>query len=264
MAKEFEERKEFYDNVFGGDDFKKGSKSVKNYLDKYSVESHYDYIAERIKKEKFKSVLEIGVGGGRTLKIIHDKCPDAKLIGMDISPKIIENARKNFERWNMDVELFVGDAYNITDIEDGQFDAVILIDVSEHLEDPVKALKEANRIASHEVIIHVPSRQSIWTFLIPPLRKKIVHMETVVQYWLGHQRLYTYKSLEGEVKGASMRIADYRMVRAVSVNVYPLWRMNRFKGLIIRLYKASIKMDLNPNFNPKFIGNSLLAFCRGN
>ncbi len=133
----------------------------------------------------------------------------------------------------------------------------------EHLEDSVKALKEANRIASREVIIHVPSRQSIWTFLIPPLRKKIVHMETVVQYWLGHQRLYTYKSLEGEVKGASMRIADYRMVRAVSVNVYPLWRINRFKGFVIKLYKTSIKMDLDPSFNPKLIGNSILAFCRG-
>jgi ubiquinone/menaquinone biosynthesis C-methylase UbiE len=263
MIEDQKKRKDFYENVFFGEEFIEGSHKVKNYLDKFSEEPHYGYIADWVLRKNFKSVLEIGVGGGLTLKHIHEKCPNMELIGMDISKKSIERARSNFKEWNMDVELFVGDAYDMPNIKDNQYDAVLMIDLIEHLENPVKALKVANRIARHEVIINVPSRQSIWTLLSPKLREKIIHLETVVQYWLGHQRLYTYKSLEDEVNQAGMVIVDYRSIRFISMSIYPFWRLKHPKSVVIWLYKASIKLEQNIKYNPKYIGNSILASCRG-
>lgn len=263
MIEEQKKRSDFYDNVFFGEEFIEGSHKVKNYLDKFSEEPHYGYIADRVLRENFKNILEIGVGGGLTLKHINDKCPDVEFVGMDISKKLIERARSNFNEWEMDVELFMGDAYGMPNINDNQYDAVLLIDVIEHLEDPVKALKEANRIARREVIINVPSRQSIWTLLSRKLRERIVHLEIVVQYWLGHQRLYTYKSLEREVNEASMEIVDYRSIRPISVSIYPFWRLKHPKRMVIWLYKASFKLEKNTKLNPRLMGNSILAFCRG-
>jgi len=262
MVEEQKMRSDFYDDVFFGEEFIEGSHKMKNYLDEFSEEPHYEYIAERVLQENFNSVLEMGVGGGLTLKHIHEKCPNVEFTGMDISKKIIERARSNFNKWNMDVKLFVGDAYGMPNIKDNQYDAVLLIDLIEHLENPIKALKEANRIARREVIINVPSRQSIWTLLSPKLREKIIHLETVVQYWLGHQRLYTYKSLEDEVNQAGMVFVDYRSIRFISMSIYPFWRLKHPKSLVIWLYKASIKLEKNIKYNPKSIGNSILAFCR--
>ena len=148
------------------------------------------------------------------------------------------------------------------EVSDNKYDVVLLIDVIEHLEDPVRALSVANRIAKREVIINVPSRQSIWTLLSPRLRKQIVYLETEVQYWLGHYRLYTHKSLKKEVNSASMDIIDYISVRPISVSIYPFWRINFAKNQIAWLYKTGMKLERTGKFNQRLMANSILAYCR--
>lgn len=262
MVEDQKKRSEFYDNVHAGEEFRIGKKKRSNYLDEYWEIVHYGYIADRFSKENFQSTLAIGVGGGLTLKYIHEKCPDVKMAGMDISQKILKGAQSNFEEWGMDVDLFSGDAYSLSEVSDNKYDAVLLIDVIEHLEDPVKALSVANRIAKKEVIINVPSRQSIWTLLSPRLRKQIVYLETKVQYWLGHYRLYTYKSLKREVNSASMDIVDFISVRPISVSIYPFWRINFAQNQIAWLYKTGMKLERTGKFNQKLMANSILAYCR--
>jgi ubiquinone/menaquinone biosynthesis C-methylase UbiE len=91
---------------------------------------------------KNKVVLDLGCGGGRYALSVQDKV--RKIIGIDISSKMIEVARKKCEP-GMPIEFIVGDATN-TCFRDGYFDVIVSLGMFEYLEDPSPFLIEINRI----------------------------------------------------------------------------------------------------------------------
>ncbi len=66
-------------------------------------------------------VLEIAVGTGRNLAHYPG---DARVVGVELSPRMIEIARRRAEEANVEADLRLGDAQNL-DFPDERFDAVV-------------------------------------------------------------------------------------------------------------------------------------------
>ncbi len=88
-------------------------------------------------------VLEIGVGTGKNLKYYPN---DAEVTGIDISPKMLEKAKKLIIAKNLtNIDLKIMDAEHI-DFPDGYFDFVVGTFVLCSVPDPITALREMSRV----------------------------------------------------------------------------------------------------------------------
>lgn len=101
------------------------------------------------------TVLDIGCGQGLQLAEIRKLRPYAKLYGMDISPKLVNLARKHVPGGDFQT----GDADNLG-YADSQFDVVVMTEVLEHLSDPVLALTQLKRVLKPGgwLLMTVPNR----------------------------------------------------------------------------------------------------------
>ncbi len=81
-------------------------------------------------------VLDVGCGSGAFTFMLKDEGFDA--VGVDWSLRDLDNSRS-------DVCFYVMDAHDLK-FADASFDCVALLEVLEHLENPVKALKEMYRV----------------------------------------------------------------------------------------------------------------------
>jgi release factor glutamine methyltransferase len=63
-------------------------------------------LAEGIERPR---ILDVGVGSGAIALALKDECPDAEVVGVDVSPGALALARENADRLGLDVELRQGD-----------------------------------------------------------------------------------------------------------------------------------------------------------
>jgi ubiquinone/menaquinone biosynthesis C-methylase UbiE len=87
-------------------------------------------------------VLEIAIGTGRNLPYYG---PDVQLTGVELSPEMLEIARKRGQGLGRDVDFRLGDAQSL-DLEDESFDTVIITFALCTIPDDRKAVAEARRV----------------------------------------------------------------------------------------------------------------------
>lgn len=103
------------------------------------------------------SVLDFGCGEGFLGRILQDR--GCSVTGCDISDELLDKCPFPARKLNLNEP---------TDFEDDQFETVVSSDVLEHLEDPVSALREMQRIASRNVIVSVPNSKGYFLFRLMP------------------------------------------------------------------------------------------------
>jgi arsenite methyltransferase len=113
-----------------------------------------------------KYVLDVGCGVGVTPCYIA-KTHGCRVVGVDISDKMIERARERSERENVAdrVEFRVADAQDLP-FEDALFDAVITESVAALPEDKQKAVSEYVRVTKPGG--YVGLNESVWLKVPPP------------------------------------------------------------------------------------------------
>jgi 2-polyprenyl-3-methyl-5-hydroxy-6-metoxy-1,4-benzoquinol methylase len=89
------------------------------------------------------TVLDIGCGPGTITADIGRRVAPARVLGIDTSPTVIEEARREAGA-GANVEFAVGDLYSL-DAEHGAFDVVHAHQVLQHVRDPVGALVAMKR-----------------------------------------------------------------------------------------------------------------------
>jgi len=100
-----------------------------------------DVLAE-LEKEPFTDLLDCGCGTGPMLTLLHKKYPDKHYTGIDLTPKMIEVAkRKNMKN----VELIVGDCENMP-FADNSFDVVICCESFHHYPNPQDFFNSVYRV----------------------------------------------------------------------------------------------------------------------
>lgn len=88
-----------------------------------------------------KAVLDLGCAGGFMAEALDDR--HAQVTGIDPAAEAIEAARSHATERTITYDVGVGEALPY---EDAQFDAVVCVDVLEHVEDVQKVLAEVARV----------------------------------------------------------------------------------------------------------------------
>lgn len=87
-------------------------------------------------------VLDLGCGDGTHLRALADRIESG--IGVDLSPRMIQNARRQTE--HPALEFRTGDAERLASIPSASVDVVFCVGVLEHLLRPGRALQQAARV----------------------------------------------------------------------------------------------------------------------
>jgi len=90
------------------------------------------------------TVLDVGCGPGTITADIGRRVAPGKVLGIDASAGVIEQARRGADG-GPNVEFRVADLHAL-DVEDGAFDVVHAHQVLQHLADPVGALRQMKRV----------------------------------------------------------------------------------------------------------------------
>ena len=98
-------------------------------------------------------VLEVGCGAGRCIRIIAHHCPDLTAHGCDLSEPAISRARQHHDG----VHYRTADAGTLP-YDHGTFDAVVIMDLLEHVPDVAAVLAEVRRVTKPggRLHLHVP------------------------------------------------------------------------------------------------------------
>lgn len=131
-----------------------------------------------------KNIIDIGCGTGEMLAYLKPKIG----IGIDISEKMIEIAKKKYPRFN----FRLCSAENITHINANNIDYIIMIDVVEHINSLNKVLKQIYKICNSNTLIIASWYNPLWEPIIriadvlklkmPEGPHKIVSMKTFINY----------------------------------------------------------------------------------
>lgn len=106
---------------------------------------------------KVRNLRVLDVGCGTCTISIAFKQAGAHVVGLDASPAAIDIAKTIID------EAVVGDALDMPQFEDDEFDVVISSGLLEHFEDDeiIKILREQQRVASKYVVSMVPNPEDI-------------------------------------------------------------------------------------------------------
>jgi len=110
-------------------------------------------------------LLEVGCGAGRYLRALRELRPELALVGCDVSRAALAALAASAPE--IETRPASGDAIPAADAE---FDAVLVIDVLEHVGDPERLLAEVHRVLSPGGVLHlhVPCEgdpRSLWRWL---------------------------------------------------------------------------------------------------
>jgi len=93
--------------------------------------------------EGFHVAADLGCGTGELMSYLKNKA--GRVIGVDSSQKMLEEARKRFAGHNGDVDLRLGELEHLP-MKDGEADLAVISLALHHLSEPQFAVKEASRV----------------------------------------------------------------------------------------------------------------------
>lgn len=140
-------------------------------------------------------VMELGCGAGQFIRQIKAMRPDLACYGSDISEHAIALAKQN-----NDGVVYSLSAEKKLPYEDAGFDAVLIFDVLEHVEDPGAILAEAHRVLKSGGVFHsfVPC-EGDWSSFWNLLRKFNIGTDLTKMY-AGHINRFSKRELVGLMK----------------------------------------------------------------
>jgi 2-polyprenyl-3-methyl-5-hydroxy-6-metoxy-1,4-benzoquinol methylase len=164
---------------------------------KHTHIKYHDFFVKNIKPNE--RVLDIGSGNGFLSYDIATKVREVKVTGIEINEKNIKFARSHYKHANLS---FIKGDFS-TELPKGEFDAIILSNVLEHIEERVEFLKILRRrFRPKRFIIRVPSFERDWRV---PLKK-----ELNLDYMLDstHFIEYTQENFMIEMHRAGLKIIN--------------------------------------------------------
>lgn len=140
------------------------------------------------------SICEVGCGAGVILRELHDRLPGARLVGYDLAPAAIKMAAIHAtDRLEFRLQDASADAT--------QFDLMLIMDVLEHVPDPIGFLADLRQKA-RRAVIHIPLELSVQSVLRPQRLMKSRKAS-------GHIHYFTPETALATVEDARFRVQNY-------------------------------------------------------
>ncbi|KKQ27326.1 MAG: hypothetical protein A3H17_04220 [Candidatus Levybacteria bacterium RIFCSPLOWO2_12_FULL_37_14] len=124
----------------------------KNPIQKFLIKNFYSSLISLIKPLKAESILDAGCGEGFTINKLKENGIGKKIEGMEYSKEAISFGKKLFPH----LTIKQGSVYDLP-YKDNSFDLIICTEVLEHLEYPIRALKEMLRVSKKYLVISIPN-----------------------------------------------------------------------------------------------------------
>ena len=198
------------------------------------------------------SVIEIGCGTGDLLAALNPK----RGLGIDISPKMIEVARKKFPH----LEFETGDFEDLQ-IEE-KFDYVVSVETIGHVDDIQLAFKELHKVCKPETRVIIIYYNYLWEPVLKFAEAVGLRMKQPLQHWLPIEdiaSLLFLNDFEVIKKG-------YRFLLPVYIPFLSTF-LNRFLANMPFFWKLSlneilIARPMNIRKTPKDVTCSVIIPCR--
>lgn len=158
-------------------------------------------------------ILDMPCGRGFYLNMFK-YVSDCTIIGAELDWPVIQKAQANVG--HLDVPLHNANIYQLP-YADNSFDAVILSEVLEHLDDDVEALREVYRVLRPNGVVAITVPNANYPFWWDPINKSLETLfDTHIQHgmfagiWANHVRLYTPTELRNSAQMAGFEIDEER------------------------------------------------------
>jgi len=146
-----------------------------------------------------KVILDCACGRGFYLNMIR-KVSNCKLVGLELDEEVIEKAGRNVGHLS---NLLLNRANIYSQPYDSEsFDAVILSEILEHIDDDVRGLREVYRVLKPGGVVAITVPHANYPFWWDPINKTLetmfgTHIGTgpLAGIWANHVRLYTLDQL---------------------------------------------------------------------
>lgn len=170
----------------------------------YNAYLVYYKVIDALSHAKGDSLLDLACGDG-TLTASMEK-HFKRVVGVDASGKHLAEAKKRLPQHRF-VESLIEDLKL-----DEKFSTVTMMDVLEHVEDPVGVLKKAASFLEDDgvMIVHVPNAEAV-NRKIAVLMGTLTHCEELSPFDLniaGHRRSYVIDTLSEDVKKAGLELVS--------------------------------------------------------
>ncbi len=106
-------------------------------------DAHFRSYMNRLEVKPGDTVLETSVGTGLNYKYLPR---DVKRSGLDLSPEMLANCQRNLRRWDLDADLYLGNAESLP-FADETFDVVFHVGGINFFNDRARAIREMIRVA---------------------------------------------------------------------------------------------------------------------
>ena len=205
------------------------------------------HLREMIGDEPANSILEIGTGHGDALNALDQF---TLRIGADISDEALAQHRQKYSSH----QLVKIDADAPLPFADNEVDFVLLCDILEHVDNPVKLLREAGRVGEN-VLLKIPIEKALLTALM----RKVRCVEYGQNHPSGHLHCWRLNEALRMIDEASLMI-----VRGKFVNTpIELIEKKNFVKTLIFLFTATVDIFTRQKFvTRRLIGGSYFAIAR--
>lgn len=156
-------------------------------------------VFEWIEPQDDHLILDMPCGRGFYLNMLR-YASGCRLIGAELDSEIMAKARQNVGHLP-DVALTQANLYALP-FPDATFDAVILSEILEHVDDDVRGLREAYRVLKPGGVVVITVPHANYPFWWDPINKTLETLfRTHIQHgplagiWANHVRLYTREAL---------------------------------------------------------------------
>lgn len=170
-------------------------------------------IIEGLEPKDGDKILDLGCGDGFYLFLLSNLGVNLRLIGSDFDKVGLESAKRNLKDGK--IQLIEGDLMKKLPFENDQFNKIILSEVTEHLPNDLKGLKEVYRILKPGGILCLSVPNANYPLFWDPMNWFLEHLlRTHIQsgfwsgIWFNHVRLYKPKQIEQVVRKAGFKIEN--------------------------------------------------------
>lgn len=170
-------------------------------------------IFEWVEPTDDKVILDMPCGRGFYLNMFR-YVSDCTIIGAELDWDVIQKAKTNVGHLN--IPLNNANLYHLP-YADNTFDAVILSEILEHIDDDVAGLREAYRVLKPGGVVAITVPHANYPFWWDPINKtletvfgKHIQHGTFAGIWANHVRLYKQDELRNAVELAGFSVEEER------------------------------------------------------